>query len=781
MRVRVVRRLGALASMLAVLGASMAVLVITTAPAGAVSVTTEAEFRAAWENTSVRQIDLTADVLMNCSNDTWVRNGPNGDEVTVDGHGFSLDGNSCNAQVLLSGAQSPGLVTLKNVTVKGGRYDCHCAHGGGGIQANDDLVLVNSAVINNLVVVEAAGGNTDTAFAAGIYAGGDVTLTNSTVSGNLAKCFAICALAHAGGIQAGTLVATNSTISNNTADENGFGVSDDSAGGIAASSITLTYSTVADNTASISANVRVNGAVGMTVFASVVANAAGGGANCTLNGTTTTSSGYNYERTGSSSCGFGGGTGDLVQADDPLLGALGTNGGGVGQTRMPSSSSPLIEQIPPSACDDAGASTIVPLVDERGSPRPRGSGCDIGAAEAPAGSFTPITPTRILDTRIDLGLTDAFTPGQTRDLQVAGITGVPSNASAVLLNVTATAASKAGWLTLFPADASLPTASNVNFSAGQTIPNLVVVKAGFGGGGLIKINNSSGNPQAGTVEVIADVMGYYRDATAGIADGFNGLTPTRILDTRNGTGLSGVFAAQQTRQLTVGGVAGVPADADAVVLNVTATSPTKAGWLTIFPADASLPTASNLNFVAGQTVPNLVTVKLGVGGADEDKVSINNSGGNLNAGTVHVVADVVGYYRTPAGGSLVAIAPQRVLDTRNGTGGVTGPVAAQGTITVDPQTASGFAAVGAYAAVVVNVTVTAPGKAGWLTVFPSDASLPTASNLNFVAGQTVPNLVKINVGPDGKFKINNTGGGVNPGTVQIVVDIVGYYTPFTSF
>src|SRR6185369_4025281 len=99
---------------------------------------------------------------------------------------------------------------------------------------------------------------------------------------------------------------------------------------------------------------------------------------------------------------------------------------------------------------------------------------------------------------------------------------------------------------------------------------------------------------------------------------------------------------------------------EAVVLNVTATAPSAAGWLTLFPKGATLPTASNLNFLAGQTVPNLVVVKVGTGGA----VSINNTGGNPAAGTVHVVADVVGYYTDTtlpnAAGKFTGVAPSRI-------------------------------------------------------------------------------------------------------------------------
>ena len=78
-------------------------------------------------------------------------------------------------------------------------------------------------------------------------------------------------------------------------------------------------------------------------------------------------------------------------------------------------------------------------------------------------------------------------------------------------------------------------------------------------------------------------------------------------------------------------------------------------------------------------------------------------------------------------------------------------------------------------AVVMNVTVR-PDRGRLAHRAPSDVTLPTASNLHFVAGQTVPNLVIVAVGVDGKFKINNTGGNPAAGSVQIIADIVGYYT-----
>jgi hypothetical protein len=345
------------------------------------------------------------------------------------------------------------------------------------------------------------------------------------------------------------------------------------------------------------------------------------------------------------------------------------------------------------------------------------------------------------------------------------------------LNVTATNPAAFGWLTLFPADAALPTASNLNFAPGQSVPNLVAVKVAQSGpnAGKVSITNTGGISGGGTVDVVADVVGYYADGTGTLAGRFTGLAPNRILDSRSNTGFNGPLAQNATGVLTVTG-GSVPADADSVVLNVTATGSTAAGWLTVYPADQSLPSASNLNFATGQSVANLVTVKLGVGGLSAGKVRVTNTGGFPGPGSVQVIGDVVGYYKNAVGAFLTPLRPQRILDTRSGLGGTSGPVTPQQTVIIDPHTAAGIPPVGSYSGVIVNVTATGPTGGGWLTAYPSDQGLPTASNLNFGAGQTVANLVKLKVGADGDLKITNTGGVAAGPNVQIIVDLVGYYT-----
>ena len=122
-----------------------------------------------------------------------------------------------------------------------------------------------------------------------------------------------------------------------------------------------------------------------------------------------------------------------------------------------------------------------------------------------------------------------------------------------------------------------------------------------------------------------------------------------------------------TIELQVGGVAGVPADAVAVVLNVTASTPTAGGFITVWPCGQPQPNASNLNYAPGDTIPNLVITKLGTGG----KVCI------LSLATTDILADVSGYF--PATSDYTPIPnPTRILDTRNGTGGTGGGVVSGG-------------------------------------------------------------------------------------------------------
>lgn len=242
-------------------------------------------------------------------------------------------------------------------------------------------------------------------------------------------------------------------------------------------------------------------------------------------------------------------------------------------------------------------------------------------------------------------------------------------------------------------------------------------------------------------------------AAAATPGPFQPVPPTRVLDTRTGTGGPvAPFGPTERRTVVVAGLGGVPADAVAVVLNVTATDPDDASFLTVWPSGAPRPTASNLNVIPGQTVANMVTVGLGTGGA----VDVYN-----HAGSTEVVVDVTGWYAS----GFHPITPARVLDTRVApatalAGGEERAVTIGGQAGV-PPTAT---------AVALNVTVTEPTASGFLTVWPSGAPRPTASNLNMVPGQTVPNMVVVGLGTAGAVSLFNFAG-----SSHVIVDVAGWF------
>jgi hypothetical protein len=238
--------------------------------------------------------------------------------------------------------------------------------------------------------------------------------------------------------------------------------------------------------------------------------------------------------------------------------------------------------------------------------------------------------------------------------------------------------------------------------------------------------------------------------------GFTGLAPTRVLDTRVGTGVPAVkLGAGQSLTLPV---PGLPAGVSVVALNVAVTNATAASFLTVYPGGGSRPSAgSNLNFVAGQTIPNMVVVPLGPG----NTVTFYN-----HSGTVDVVADLVGTFAPGTGEGFTGTAPTRVLDTRVGAGAPQAKLGAGQSLTL---TVPGLPA--GTTSVAFNVAVTNPTSASFLTAYPGDTSRPTVgSNLNFVAGQTIPNMVMVPLGPGNTVTFYN-----HAGTVDVIADLVGYY------
>jgi hypothetical protein len=386
-------------------------------------------------------------------------------------------------------------------------------------------------------------------------------------------------------------------------------------------------------------------------------------------------------------------------------------------------------------------------------------------------TFHPVTPSRLLDTRDGTGVAGAAVapvgPGQTIDLTVTGRGGVPaSNVSAVVVNVTGVGPTAGTHLTVWPARFPKPQTSNLNLRPGETRANLMVVRVGSEG--RISIANF-----AGASHVVVDVFGWW-DTGGSNDDGLHYLPrwlPTRIIDTRDGTGTSGPGPIGPGGTMTFDALAACPAPgATAVALNVTATGVTEPSHFSVFPA-GTVPGTSNLNLVPGVDIPNGVIV-----GTSSGSVSIRN-----NAGSAHAVVDLAGcFYPSPpdvGSGRFVPADPVRLLDTRNGLGSPTaGPLVGPGAIGVQVTGRGGVPATGV-AAAVVNVTVTGGDGPNHLTVAPSGITLAellevaNTSVLNYSLGQDVANGVVATLGPNGQFIV-----GQFSGSVHVIVDLVGWIT-----
>jgi len=294
-----------------------------------------------------------------------------------------------------------------------------------------------------------------------------------------------------------------------------------------------------------------------------------------------------------------------------------------------------------------------------------------------------------------------------------------------------------------------------------------------GHAGWLRLTSASGDRAVGlTVSGLETPEGTYST-----------LEPQRVLDTRKATGVTTTtpIGAGKFVDVQVTGKKGVPSSGvSAVVLNVTAISPTSRGYLTVYPAGQARPTASSVNFQAKWVGANLVTVPIAAGG----KVRFYNA-----AGSTHVAADVVGYYHSAAStadptsptlADYSGIAPDRAVDTRTAAWGKQ-PLPGQSWLwqafdfgAVDNPRIRAFA---------VNVTVVKPATQGHLTAFDGDfTNIPSTSTLNFTAGRTVPNMAIIKAGQCGSDC--GAGGALFPrfgiynaslGSAHVVVDVVGIY------
>lgn len=391
----------------------------------------------------------------------------------------------------------------------------------------------------------------------------------------------------------------------------------------------------------------------------------------------------------------------------------------------------------------------------------------VAVAAAPAsagpGTYVAVPAVRILDTRSGVGVPAARVAAHgSIALAVTGVAAIPSTAavSAVVFNLTATDTTANGYVSVYPAGAPAPATSSLNYSWEVTRAHSVVVAPGAGG--KVTLHNAG----SGSLDLIADVAGYYTAGTPNAGGEFAPLTSARLLDTRIGVGApQAPMRHGVPLQVQLAGRGGIPSTGvSAVMLNVTVTQSTASGSLNATsPGD---PFVGDVNFAAGQTVSNLIVVPVSDNGTI---VLLSFMNGDF-AATVQAVADVAGYFRAgapSAPGRFGSLDTAALVDSI----GTDRPVSAHGTLSVTVSGQQGIPLTGITAAM-LNITVAAPKGSGHVTAYPSGTSLPATSTVNF-AGQTASNLVVAAVGSDGKVRFYND----SSAAIFLAIDVSGFVGP----
>lgn len=369
----------------------------------------------------------------------------------------------------------------------------------------------------------------------------------------------------------------------------------------------------------------------------------------------------------------------------------------------------------------SAAATADVFCDERPATEP--------AADDPLESYEAINPQRLVDTRNGTGgVATAIDARCTLQLDV-GSSVVPSDASAIALSLTAVA-DVAGFFTVYPCAAGRPETSNLNSRPGVATPNLVV--AGLDGARTVCIYTNQRS------HLVVDLAGWWGPGP----DRFGSIEPVRVHDSREEPG-GARLPAGHVRNVAVGG-GPIPADATAAVVNLTVTDATNRGWFLAFPCGNPAPLASNLNFLADEARAVAAIVGLGTSGAASGQICVQSNR------DVHFIIDVVGYYGpAPGFGPAASVRPAagaRLVDSRNGTGGWSTPLAAGEIRELDPV--AGHPDAAEASAVLLNVVATNGAQRGHLRIYPCSAGLPTSSSLNFPAANSAANLVPVELSDD---------------------------------
>ena len=320
-------------------------------------------------------------------------------------------------------------------------------------------------------------------------------------------------------------------------------------------------------------------------------------------------------------------------------------------------------------------------------------------------AFTPVTPTRLVDTRNGIGASGRVEAGRQVVVQVANRGSVPADATAAVVNVAAVNPSAPGFVTVYPCSDRVPNTSTLNFVEGQTVANTTIATLSDSGELCVWAFTEA--------DILVDITGWL---SPGGASRLTPIGPTRVVDTRAGIG-GFRLGAGATMAVDFNGI--VPGGSSAVAVNVTAVGAPTPGFLTVFPCSGAVPNTSTVNYAAGEARPNNTIVGLSAG-----RMCIYSDA------ATDVLVDLVGSFG-PTGLGYQPTAPVRVLDTRRD-------------VALSPGEAVGYsvsaAGLGSQVPGAASVNVTAANHLapGYVTTFDCVTRRDT-STLNQQVGQATAN------------------------------------------
>ena len=379
----------------------------------------------------------------------------------------------------------------------------------------------------------------------------------------------------------------------------------------------------------------------------------------------------------------------------------------------------------------------------------------------PGGTLQPVPPARLVESRVgektDDGESEGFgrvAAGSSTRFVVAGRGGVPEGADAAMLNVTAVFPDGDGFLTVWSCEGDVPVASSVNYFAGGVFPNAVLTELNDAGEACVY--------SLAATDLIVDVNGYVP-----IGGSPGSVAPARLVESRIGEETDdgesqgfGQVDADSIVRFDVAGRLGVPDDADAAMLNVTAVFPAGDGFLTVWSCEGDVPVASSVNYSAGGVFPNAVLTELN----DDGEACV------YSLAATDLIVDVNSY--VPVAASPVPVLPARLVESRVGEETDDGESEGFGRVAAGSTTrfvvaGRGGVPEGADAAM-LNVTAVFPDGDGFLTVWSCEGDVPVASSVNYFAGGVFPNAVLTELNDAGEACVYSLA------ATDLIVDVNAY-------